>query len=88
METQEQAGARDDDEYAAGEVIPFTHPHHVQFAADMRAAGYAVVPYETRGCRRVPAVHVATVRELQDVIRATEVYVGWEALGTRLVVWA
>jgi hypothetical protein len=54
---------------------------YAKFTADMEESNYSVEDYRGRNYYHGPAVRIDDGDELQDVIRATDVRVRWEALG-------
>lgn len=61
---------------------PYKHERSAYrtFRADMAAAGYEVEEYHGRFSYQGPAVRIDAAA-LQDLIRATRVYVVWDQMG-------
>ena len=58
-----------------------------QFVEDMENAGFKVERYAGYAWRFGPGVRAQGDYELQQIIRATEVPVGWDTLGTGYIVY-
>jgi hypothetical protein len=63
--------------------IPMTN----QFVEDMESAGFNVTRYAGYAWRFGPGVRADDDEELQNIIRATSVRVGWDTLGLGFMVY-
>ena len=74
-----------EDEY--GNRHEYTGFFSVEFIRDMERGGWPMEHYHSNGFREGPAVRANDERELQTIIRATEVIVDWEGLGMGYIVF-
>jgi hypothetical protein len=87
LTAQPEDGSGDTDRQEAYMAREYKSEDHQTFVSEMKSDGRDVEHYNGRNFYEGPSIHCDR-SELEDVIRASTVRLGWESLGkSGLVVW-